>query len=91
MFEEEGGNEAPPVVERRGRWQEERGRRLSYRWRRLVGASRYGERRGKARALFVGQIGPVVEAKTAQTSRVLESLSQTRRFWDSGPGHQRPL
>ena len=34
------------------------------------------------------QIGPVLEAKTAQTSQVLESLSQTRRVWGSGPGHQ---
>ncbi len=42
------------------------------------GASRYGERKGESPRAFcrayAWQIGPVVEAKTAQTSRFLESL-----------------
>ena len=43
------------------------------------------------RRAYARQIGMVVEAKTAQTLRVLQFLSHARRVWGSGPGHQCPL
>ena len=50
-----------------------------------------GESPHAFRGVYAQQIGPVIEAKTAQTSWVLEALSQTRRVWGSGLGHQCPL
>ena len=59
--------------------------------RRLVGARSGKESPPVFRRAYARQIGPVFEAKTAQTLRVLKSLSQTLWVLGSGPGHQRPL
>ena len=54
---------------------------------RLV-TEREGESPRAFRRVYARQIGPVLEAKTAQTSQVLQCLSQARRVWGSGPDHQ---